>query len=219
MRIEKGQKICGIEAKALRDCLGKEGYGQVFTRATFERLLSISHSDAEALISALLNEGFIAEDYGGYVLTEKGNALRMARTGASIKRHTAEKALDEFMKRVAEINEETSFLYLVKRVILFGSLLKKDAEKVNDVDLLVEVESREKDRSQYMRRFRERVAFAKKAGRRFRNIGEKVCWPREEVRLMLQNKSRVLSVEFFDETQREFLEGTEHKVIYELPDG
>ena len=48
---------------------------------------------------------------------------------------TAEKALAQFLERVTRVNEDPYFLAKATRVVLFGSMLKPEVERLSDVDL------------------------------------------------------------------------------------
>jgi predicted nucleotidyltransferase len=78
--------------------------------------------------------------------TIKGNALAMASAAGPVLRKTAERLLAEFLDRVKEVRESDTYLYRVKRVILFGSMLDQDRSHVNDIDLVVELVHKVKDR-------------------------------------------------------------------------
>src|SRR5947208_5083131 len=76
-----------------------------------------------------------------YELTDQGTRLAQASAAAPLRRATAERKLREFMARVEQVNQSEEFAYRVNRVVLFGSYLT-DAERVNDIDVAVELAPR-----------------------------------------------------------------------------
>jgi hypothetical protein len=49
----------------------------------------------------------------------------MASAARPVFRKTAERVLAEFLERAKEIKESDTYLYMVNRVIMFGSMLDK----------------------------------------------------------------------------------------------
>jgi len=109
-------------------------------------------------------------------------------------RKTAEKALHEFLTRVEEVNRDARFLGRVNRVVLFGSVLCTNVDRVSDVDLAVEVLPKIADRERLAAKNRRRVQSLLDSGHVFRNILDiHFYWYREVFRF-LKSRSRVISL-------------------------
>ncbi len=71
--------------------------------------------------------------------TQTGQTLSSATAAKRVTRATAEKALQQFLRRVEQINTDPYFLAKVTRMVLFGSMLKPETDRLSDVDLAVEL--------------------------------------------------------------------------------
>ena len=80
---------------------------------------------------------------GFWSITRAGKALSSATAAPRVKRVTAERALGEFLGRVDYVNRRPFFLARVVEVVLFGSMLKPEVDRVSDVDLAVEIVPKE----------------------------------------------------------------------------
>ena len=64
------------------------------------------------------------------------------------KRSTCEKVLNEFMDRIEEVNNTDKFIYYVAKVVLFGSYINSDKEKLGDVDLAIYLDLKDKTKEE-----------------------------------------------------------------------
>jgi predicted nucleotidyltransferase len=64
--------------------------------------------------------------------------LGAASAAKPITRQTAERALDDFLARVVLVNRRAYYLAKVTKVVVFGSFLRPDIERLGDVDVAVE---------------------------------------------------------------------------------
>lgn len=140
MRIEKGQLIAGIPAIKIRNMFRK--IYQFIDPETVEELLEVSPEEGKRIFDILLQEGYIekSEEEGHYEISNLARRLINASAAAPIARDKATEILDGFLSRVVEVNTDPSFLYEVKRVLLFGSYLDPKATHVGDVDLAVSID-------------------------------------------------------------------------------
>ena len=123
----------------------------------------------------------------------------------------ADRALAQFLDRVATVNGEEGFAYRVKRVTVFGSYLTH-SDQLNDVDLLIDLVPRKTNvKAQEMLEASIR-ARAVKSGRRFGIFIEELAWPRTETCSFLKNRSRMLSLHYTDHA---LVEKIEHRVVFE----
>ena len=111
-----------------------------------EAAAGLTPGNGRALIKALRSEGLIEPaGRGAWKITQAGQTLSSATAAKRVTRATAEKALQQFLGRVEQVNNDPYFLGKVTRVVLFGSMLKPETERLSDVDLAVEVASKEAD--------------------------------------------------------------------------
>ena len=136
----------------------------------------------------------------------------MATTASSVKRVTAERVLREFLDRVRTVNESDSYLYRVERVILFGSMLNKEKDRVNDIDLVLELVPKERDLEKAhqlnMAYANEQVA----KGRHYRNYADMLFFAKNDALKFLRKRSRLLN---FHNPDDSVWADSPHRTIYE----
>jgi predicted nucleotidyltransferase len=163
------------------------------------------------LVSQLVSLGFIQrvepkqvkpdeDDREWYTLTELGVSLSLASAAKRITRETAERVINEFMKRVATVNLEDRFYYRITSVLVYGSYVR-DVVDLGDVDFAIQLKPRiaNATHEEGFRLIRKKIDEARFAGRRFRNLTDEVVWPEMEVRLFLKNKKRSVSIHLLEE--------------------
>jgi predicted nucleotidyltransferase len=139
-----------------------------------------------ALVGVLRAEGLIeAAGRETWTITQAGQTFSSATAARLVTRATAERALSQFLERVNEVNQNPYFLAKVTRVVLFGSMLKPEAERLSDVDVAIELTRKNPDferaRGQNQRRAEELADL----GRGFRNVLEwEGCWYWEAFRFL-----------------------------------
>ena len=102
-------------------------------------------------------------------------------------RETAARHLQAFLGRVTEYNADPEMPHTILWVVLFGSY-RRGAEKVGDVDLIVDYQNK----PDYSQLARARVSWAVSQGKHFVGL-EDVFWPHREMMLFLKAGSPVLS--------------------------
>ena len=213
MRVSPDQIIAGQDARSLRALLRHFLDRDFSVRLVGERL-ELTSGAARKLVERLVEEALLEPSEKGdgrwYRVAEKGRALAMASFAPPLKRSTAERKIREFLHRVEIVNGDPYFLYAVSRVVLFGSMLG-GADRVGDIDLAVELESKIKDLEQRRAEERARINGAILSGRRFSNIVEDISWPQREVLLFLKSRSRGLS---FHDPDDSVLEKTPTKLLF-----
>lgn len=219
MRIDTSQTIAGQSALKIRQLLRRTRLSRLDINIV-SRELGISIDKAHRVITGLENTRLIEKDTSVgrngkenvcWKHTIKGNALAMATAARPVRRKTAERALSKLLERVAAVNENNEVAYRVTRVVAFGSYLTQ-ATEINDVDLLVDLEPRSKNPEEQEILERAVKDRAIKNGRRFANFVDELCWPQNEVRLMLKNRSRTLSLHFED---HKLVDKIDHRVVFE----
>jgi len=221
VRIDPRDKIGGVPVLEVRRLL-RRFMGATVVGAYFRD---------EGMLEALLAQGFLRPLYRDpaqlrephvvtgrgdhatgpwYEPTDEGMRFAQASGAAPFTRATAERKLREFMARVEQVNQFEEFAYRVKRVVLFGSYLT-DAERVNDIDLAVELAPRWNgfDVGIQYQKEQERVRLAPR--HRTRNALGAKQWPWREVLLFLKARSRAFS---FHEIGDPILYGIAKRVLY-----
>lgn len=198
MRIIPTSRIAGHPAVVIRDLLRGLG-GGLWGWIDVAARLGASRAVAQRVITRLVTGRYVRRDWtfteGGpwYSRTTKGNRLALASAAPPLKRQTAERQLQAFLDRVAIVNGDPFFLYRVSKVVLFGSMLTA-APQVSDVDIAIVMQAKLGHARQRPAED-ERILYARLVeGRRFHNLAEEVWWPKQEVRLFLNSRSRAISI-------------------------
>jgi predicted nucleotidyltransferase len=211
MRIDPKATIAGVKLVAVRDFL-RQHMDSGFTVQRLMRRLRLGREAADALADALAREGRIERHEhirDLWVTTVAGNALAMATAAQPVRRQVAERNLEELLGRVRRVNAEPGALYWVTKVTLFGSMLDRDQERVNDVDVAVEYRPR-LPQEQHHDAMLDYAQRQERQGRRAQNFTAYVAWAEIDLRKELKAGSRVLSVHYDDP----ILGQTPHEVVY-----
>jgi len=182
--------------------------------AELETAAGLTPGDGRALVKALRSEGLIeAARRGTWEVSQAGRTFSSATAAKRITRATAEKALRQFLGRVERVNNDPYFLGKVTRVVLFGSMLKPEVERLSDVDVAVEVAAKEADLDRARVKNYERVEELAAQGHRFRNFMEQEgCWY-WEVFGYLKGRSRVIALADYALEKRLVLR-VPHRVLF-----
>jgi predicted nucleotidyltransferase len=181
--------------------------------AELEAAAGLKPGDGRALVKTLRSEGLIeAAGHGAWEVTQAGRTFSSATAAKRITRATAKKALQQFLDRVERVNNDPYFLGKITRVVLFGSMLKPEIERLSDVDVAVEVASKEADFDHARVKNYERVEELAAEGHRFRNFLEQEgCWY-WEVFGFLKGHSRVIALADYA-TEKTFVLTVAHRVL------
>ncbi len=197
MRITTNQSISGYPALKVRQFVRKYRFTS-FPTVAAENTLMLSADAAVNFLSKLADLGLIEKSHERegkqlFQLTNNGHAFANASAAKPIYRKTAERVLAHFLERVHEVNGNPVYLFRVKNVVLFGSMLS-DAERLGDVDIAISLEPKVSDTNAYRAWATARRDEAEAAGRHFHTLFESGIWPRQEVLLQLKARSRSLSL-------------------------
>lgn len=147
MHVDPRERIAGIPILEVRRLLRRLNQSDASAERLVATVLSIPESAASVLITELLRKHLIervrqhdGEDW--FSVTVAGRALASASAAKPIRRKTADDLLAKLMERVRLVNADSSFLYTVTEVRVFGSYLS-DAERLSDVDVAIDVARRE----------------------------------------------------------------------------
>jgi predicted nucleotidyltransferase len=197
--------------RELRTCLS-------WGLSELESAARVEAGEGRALIKALLAEGLIeSHGRGAWKLTQAGQTLSSATAAKRVTRATAKKALQQFLGRVEQVNNDPYFLGKVTRVVLFGSMLKPEVERLSDVDLAVEVAPKEKNFDRARIKNYERVKELATQGHRFGNFLEQEgCWY-WEVFGFLKPRNRVIALADYS-LEKTFVLTVPHRFLIGQPE-
>ena len=170
--------------------------------------------EGRGLVKALATAGLVEPTRKGFwSITRAGKALSSATAAPRVKRVTAERALGEFLGRVDFVNRRPVFLAKVVEVVLFGSMLKPEVDRVSDVDIAVEIVPKESNPERARAINERRVLELELPGRRFRGfLDRELFWYWEAFRY-LKGGSRVISLANLKAEGEIVLAGA-HQVLY-----
>lgn len=234
LKIEKSATITDVPIVAIRDFLRR--YRDSAWYGTFVRdVLNLSHESATELVHELQSDGYIEpltstplytvirgepdneiDDRRGdldgvWMTTIKGNALGNVSFAPRVKQLTAERALRNFLDRVDLVNIDDRWMMEVMRVILFGSYLDPDVNKLGDVDLAIILQWKESDADIREQQRRKYIRREEAQGRTFRTFFEELAAPEIDIRRYLKGRSRTLT---FHLAEDPILDSTRAEVIY-----
>ncbi len=218
MRLDPKGEIAGYPAllvrKALRNLRAADGWGLLALKAAAK----LSPGAGRSMAKALQKNGLIElTGPGRWTVTQAGRTMAAATAARQISRATAENALAKFLERATRVNTDPYFLARVTRLVLFGSMLRPEVERLSDVDLAVQLEAKEKDvdrlRAQTLRRVEELAV----QGHRFRDFLEQEGWWYFETRRFLKGGSRVISLADYNVEKSLVLAGP-HRVLIGAPE-
>lgn len=197
MYLDPKSTIAGMPALAIRNLLNKNDFISLSMIAVH---FNISDRIAKIVINGLLDEGYMelnechSEDGKAfYHPTLKGCSLALASAAKPVTRKTAEKKIEEFLKRVEEVNKNEYFLYRVDKAVVFGSYLS-DQERINDIDIAVVANRKHDDFEKFYNETMKRASDAEAKGRRFSSANSMLYYTWDEVMLFLKSRSRAISL-------------------------
>ena len=133
MRIDPKGTVAGWPALLVRRTLRRLRTRLPWGLGELESAAAVEAGEGRTLIKALLAEGLIeADGRDAWKVTQAGRTLSSATAAKRVTRTTAEKALEQFLGRVEQVNNDPYFLGKVTRVVLFGSMLKPEVERSSE---------------------------------------------------------------------------------------
>ena len=87
-----------------------------------------------------------------------------------------ERVLQEFLERVDQVNSDAYFLARVSRVVLFGSYLRPELDRLGDIDIAVELRPKESDYQRVREATERRLADLADRGRRVAGLLARESW-------------------------------------------
>jgi predicted nucleotidyltransferase len=195
MRIDPKGTIAGKPALLVRKCLRTLQARPSWDLAEVEVAASLEPGSGRSLLRGLAAAGLVERvGRGRWQITQSGQRLSSASAASPISRKTAETALNEFLERVERVNRNARFLGRVNRVVLFGSFLREEVDRLSDVDVAVEVVAKIADQERLAARNRKRVEALLREGHVFRSIIDVHFYWYREVFRFLKGCSRIISL-------------------------
>jgi predicted nucleotidyltransferase len=209
---------------------GIGGFPVLFVRKVVRRLNNRLSWDAEAvqeiggidahqageLIKALRKAGLARANRSGarrtWMTTPLAQSFGAASAAKPITRQTAERALDDLLDRVMFVNRRSYFLAKVTKVVVFGSFLRHEVDRLGDVDVAVELKPKEPDPERLRKATQRRVAELTRLGRRFGGFLEREAWWNIEAFRFLKGRSRAISLHDYG-GEKELIDEVAHRVI------
>jgi predicted nucleotidyltransferase len=218
MRIDPKDTIGGLPALVVRKTLRHLRDWPHWKLGNLEAAAALPPGTGHALLKALRAEALIeADGTGAWTLTQAGQTFSSATAAKRVTRATAEKALAQFLDRVTEVNQNPYFLARATRVVLFGSMLKPQVERLSDVDLAVELSQKETDFERARLKNRQRAEELSDQGHRFRFYLElEGCWYFETFHF-LKGRSRVIALADY-KAEKTFVLAAPHRFLIGEPE-
>jgi predicted nucleotidyltransferase len=220
MRIDSKSSIGGYPALFVRKLVRTLTNHLDWDLETLERTLHLRPNEASRLVKALEAAGLAKANRGKgpkkWTTTQLAQSFASATAAKPITRQTAEKALAEFLERVTRVNHDDRFLAKVTRVILFGSYLNPEVTKLSDVDVGVELQPKESDRTRLRELNYQRVEQFERKGHRFGGAWDREVWWHAETFRFLKGRSHSISLLNY-QVEKEFVDQVPHEVLFSAP--
>jgi predicted nucleotidyltransferase len=171
MRIDPDSTLGGFPVLQVRNLIRKLNNRLYLDSKTVQAVLRVGPREATGLVSALETSGLAKLRRGTgpktWTTTQLAQSFGSATAAKPITRRTAETALARLRERIEHVNHDSHFLAKVTRVVVFGSYLRGDADRLGDVDVAVELEPKEENRLRLRELNYRRVAASERKGHRF----------------------------------------------------
>ncbi len=199
IHVQRKHTIAGLPAFEIRRFFRhvKGWHKDSFSREWMMEYLNLGAAQAEQTIRSLIQEGGYIEanpESDGdsvFRFTDRGSSLVRASGARRVTRRAADKALQDFLARVNEVNNNRKLLYDITDVVVFGSYLA-GVRDLGDVDIAVRLRSRITDNE---RRVARELEYARNSGRSFSRFIDELTWAQDEVILALKARKRTISIQ------------------------
>ncbi|HKY14816.1 MAG TPA: hypothetical protein VJM33_07800 [Microthrixaceae bacterium] len=137
MRVKRGDRIGALDAVETRSRVRHLPISESITAVLVSERLGITETEAQDWIAQLLALGLLHETDGFVGRTADANRLASATIGAGFIRANALRVLRDFDSRIERVASERPHRIGIDEVIVFGSILDRDQDRVGDVDVAV----------------------------------------------------------------------------------
>jgi predicted nucleotidyltransferase len=217
MRIDPKTTIAGLPALQMRLALKRLSFHDQWDANQLETAAGVAAGTGRSVAKALVEAGLANRvGTGFWTITQAGQRMSSATAAQPVTRATAERALNEFLVRVDDVNRREGFLGKVVAVVLFGSMLNPEVDRLSDVDVAVEIAPKLTDESKLREANDRRVQLLARQGHRFRTFLEvQFYWYYEAFRY-LKGGSRVIALADL-RSEGELILAVPHRVILGNP--
>jgi len=212
VRIDPKAVVGGYPALTIRRLVRRLNNLQYWNAETVQVVLRKERSEAKAIVRALVEAGLAVaapiRGMDGCTTTQLARSFGSERAAKPITRQTSDHALSQLLERVNQVNRDACFLAKVTKVVVLGSYLRADVDKLSDLDIAVELQPKEADRDRWRALTLNRVEQLQMAGRRFNWLEIEYWWHLEAFRFL---KSRSRAISLIDYTaEKEFVDRVPH---------
>jgi predicted nucleotidyltransferase len=216
MRIDPKGTIRGYSLLQVRKLLRALNKCWCWDLKTVQAVLSVGPAKAREMVEALEATGLskARREKGSktWTTTQAAQTFASATAAKSITRQIAKRALEDFLARVDRVNSDDRFLAKVTRVIVFGSYLRTDLDRLSDVDIAVELAPKERRRKVLRELNYRRVTRSERKGHRFTRILDRELWWQLETFRFLKSRSRSISLLDY-KREKEFVDQVPHRTL------
>ena len=217
MRIDPNAAIGGYPALKVRKLVRRLNSLLFWSVETVQVILRTERTEAVAMVQALVEAGLAVPEPGRGVdiwrTTQLAQTFGSATAAKPITRETADKLLSQLLERVDRVNRDEHFLAKITKVVLLGSYLRPEINRLSDVDIAVELQPKERNWDRLREATQERVETLRTTGHRFRNWLEAECWWHVEAFKFLKGQSRAISLIDY-KAEQAFVDKVPHKVLF-----
>ena len=217
MRIEPNSLVGGFPALTIRKLVRRLNNLPCWNAETVRMILRTEGAAAEAIVRALLESGLAAsqpeQGMDGYQTTPLAQAFGSATAAKPITRQTADRVLSQLVERINRVNRDECFLAKVTKVVVFGSYLRADVDRLSDLDVAVELQPKEADWDRLRELNQRRVEQLQMAGRRISSWIEAEYWWHLETFRFLKGRSRAISLIDY-KAEKEFVDKVPHVALF-----
>jgi len=212
MKLNSNDLICGIKAKLIRDFFAKHQQIQdpKGPYATDFTALGLStQKDIRLFIEKLEKEGYYTKKttHNKHIYWERENkalGITNVKFIKRISRAKADKILNDLIKRIKELKEDSYYISYVTEARVFGSYLDDKAEDLGDIDIQIDLGLK----PGYTHDQADKIGWERSEHKNL-NFLMHICYANEtEPKLFLKNRNRYLS--FNADSKEEH----KHKIIY-----
>lgn len=143
----------------------------------------------------------------------------MEKMKKQFKRETAQKALENLMQKIKEANEREDFIYKIDKVVLFGSYINSNKEKVGDIDIAIYIDLKDKNTPEIDQNYKRSFSSGK-----YISYIERLFYGKEEISKFIKDRKTVIQLHdgyLIEQKAKEtglpnYIYEDKNKVIYEI---
>lgn len=113
----------------------------------------------------------------------------MEKMKKQFKRETAQKALENLMRKIKEANEREDFIYKIDKAVLFGSYINSNKEKIGDIDIALYIDLKDKITPETEQNYRRSFESGKQM-----SYLERLFYGKEEISKFVKDRKAVIEL-------------------------